>query len=264
MLVFAGLTPHSPLLLPSVNTEKIGAVSQTRIAMAELAEELYAAKPETILLFSKHPTMYADAFSINLCDPFKLDLREFGDLSHHQTFHPDFLLIDRVQRALRYQKIPLTLTSDEALHYAAAVPLLLLTEHLSDVHLFPMSYAKDLSLKDHYALGATLKDLILDSDHRIAVIASGDLSHALTSTSPSGFAPEGDMFDKKIQELIVTKNSAGLLQMESSLFEKAEEEISKPLALLLGIIERMSGHPRILSYEAPFGVGYLVVNFQIN
>ncbi|MFA6522152.1 MAG: class III extradiol dioxygenase subunit B-like domain-containing protein [Patescibacteria group bacterium] len=264
MLVFAGFTPHSPLLLPSINKDKIELVSHTRIAMADLAEELYAAMPDTILLFSKHPTMYPDAFSINLADPFKFDLKEFGDLSEHRTFHPDMLLTDRVQRALRIQKIPVTLTSDPALHYACAVPLSLLTENLPSVKLMPIAYAEGLTAKDHYNFGSALKDLILDSNHRVAVIASGDLSHALTSASPAGYAPEGIQFDEKIQELITTKNSAGLLNLEDTFIANAKQEAYLPLAMLFGILDRMAISPRILSYESPFGVGYLVANFQLS
>ena len=67
MLVFAGFTPSSPLLLPAINEAKMSEVQDTRAAFEELAEELYAVHPDTIIIFSEAKTMYSDAFSVNVC-----------------------------------------------------------------------------------------------------------------------------------------------------------------------------------------------------
>ena len=101
MLVFSAFTPHSPLLLPAVNKDQQQLVKKTSEAMQELADELYAANPDTILLITEHPTIYKEAFSINLSDPYRFDMSEFGILSIEQTFHPNLSLIDSLQRSLR-------------------------------------------------------------------------------------------------------------------------------------------------------------------
>lgn len=262
MLVFAAFTPNSPLLLESIGKEQTGKLSQTREAMQDLADELYASHPDTILLISEHPTSHADAFSINLADPFSFDLAEFGDLGFTQTFHPRIMLIDRLQRSLRSEGLPITLTSDENLHYASAVPLSLLTQQLPDVKLVPITYC-DLDAKTHFQFGQALKDRVMTSKHRIAVIATGDMSAALTSDSPAGFHKAGKKFDDKIQELISTKNTAALLSMDEELVTNAHQKCYRPLLMQFGLLERISVTPTILSYEAPFGVGQLVANFTL-
>lgn len=259
MLVFAALTPNTPLLLPSISKEKAPKVAQTTEAMAELARELYATHPDTIVLISSQPTMYDDSFSLNLSDPYAFDLKAFGDLGFEKKMRPDIMLVDRLQRSLRSQGQQLTLTSDVALDYATAIPLQLLTEQL-DVQLLPLAYC-GRSAKDHFQFGQALKDALFDSNKRIAVIASGDMSHALTSDAPAGFHKDGPEFDAKIQELVAQKNTAGLLQLDESLVTNASERSYKPLTMLFGLLERISVNPHVLSYEAPFGVGYLVVNF---
>ena len=262
MLVFAALTPHSPLLLPSINRERLKDVQTTREAMTRLAEELYAARPDTIVILSSHATMHEDAFSINLHDPYRVNLHEFGDLSEYRTFRPDLGLIDRLQRTMRREVIPTTLNTDDTLHYSVAVPLLLMTEHLPDVAIVPISYS-GLSPKEHFSVGEILKEVITNSTRRVALIATGDQSHALTSDSPAGFSKEGPQYDAQVQESIKNNNPAGLLQMKPKLVQKARECSYRPLLMLLGALEKTQYWPTIHSYEAPFGVGYLVVHFEL-
>ena len=80
MLVFSALVPTSTLRLPSIHKEAAAKVKKTSDALDMLADELYATHPDTILLISEHPTLYDDAFSINVADPYTFDLSAFGDL----------------------------------------------------------------------------------------------------------------------------------------------------------------------------------------
>lgn len=262
MITFAAITPHSPLLLESINKDKLTRVEQTRRAMDDLADELYASHPDVIVLISEHPTSFSEAFSLNLSDPFKFDLSEFGDFGFEHTFRPSIRLIDKLQRSLRAQDQPITLTSDAALHYASAVPLSFLAKHLPDVQLLPITYS-DLNPKMHFQFGRALKDILMQSNKRIAVIASGDMSHTLSSDAPEGFDKAGPVFDEKIQELITTKNTAGLLNLDEETVKDAHQTIYRPLLILFGLMERISTKTHVLSYEAPFGVGYLVANLQM-
>ena len=262
MLVFAAHTPHSPLLLPTINKDRLAAVEGTRHAMQDLADELYAVRPDTILLLSEHPTVFPDSFSINLSDPYAFDMSEFGQMSVEMRVHPDVQLIDRMQRSLRKKGQPVTLTTDESLNYASAVAIELLIGQLPNVRLVPVTYS-ELDPKSHFQFGQSLKDVVMDSSKRIAVILAGDLSHALTSESPAAFSPDGQTYDEKINELITSKNSTGLLRLDDDLISNAHETNYRLLCILFGLLERISVKPEILSYEAPFGVGYLVANFVI-
>lgn len=260
MLVFAALTPSSPLLLPSIHKEKGVKLQKTLDAMQELAEDLYAAHPDVILLLSEHPTTYEDVFSINISDPYRFDVSAFGDLGFNKTLHPDIETIDRLQRHLRHQNQPITLTTDEALDHGSAVAIGLLTQQLPQVKLIPITYSS-LDAKMHFQFGQALKDVLMDTEQRIAVIASGDLSHALESRSPAGFHKSGKWFDEKIQELVSQKNTAGLISLDQTMVEEAQQTVYQQLLILFGLLERISIKPHILSYEAPFGVGFMVANF---
>ncbi len=263
MLVFSGFTPHSPLLLEQINLERLKDVKKTLSAMQELADELYATHPDTIVLISEHPTTYNETFSIYLDDPYKFDLSEFGSFDFDLSFRPSIALIDRLQRRLRSQNQNVTLETESALHYASAVPLKLLTKELEDVKLVTIGISH-LDAKSHFAFGQALKDTLMVSDERIALIASGDLAHTLASDGPVPFHQDGKIYDEKIQEVISQNNPAGLLAMDQELVKHAQETSYLPLCTLYGALERVSLTPKILSYESPFGVGYLVAHLLLS
>lgn len=262
MIVFAAFAPQTPLLLPEINKTQAQKLDTTRAAMDDLADLLTAADPDTIVLLSEHPTRYSQTFSINLSDPFRFDLKEFGHLTFNRTFHPDIMLADRLQRALRKAKQPLTMTTDETLHFASAVPLDLLVKEKKDVRLVPITFC-DLPAKNHFQFGEALKDTLQETSRRVAVIATGDLSHVLSSNGPAGFHPDGKEFDEKLQECLLNKNSVGLLTLDPETVENAKQTAYLPLVVLMGILEKFPVQTEILSYEAPFGVGELVVHFSV-
>ncbi len=260
MIVFAGVTPHSPLLLPQVNPEGMHAVSQTTEAMQEFSRELYAARPDTIVLLSEHPYLYSDSFSINLHDPIRFDLSELGVLDYPLTVKADHALADRVQRSLRREETRITLTSD-VLHYASAVPLSYIVKTLPNVPILPITYS-ELDDKEHFLFGQALQEALFHSNKRIAIIASGDLSHRVKEESPSGFHESGPIFDTSMQEILVERSSARLLSFDPAIRQTAEDHTFRQWLMLFGALDGIATTTSILSYEAPVGVGYLVATLM--
>ena len=262
MLVFAAFTPHSPLLLPNIGKENLKQLEQTSTAMQHLADDLYSAQPDTIVVISGHNLSYPDAFAMSLNDSFQVDLTSLGDLVDEKTYYPDLALIDSGQRRLRNKEFPFSLDPDDTLDYGSAVPLLLLTEALKSFKIVPIS-PSDLGPKEHFKFGKALKELILESPQRIAVIASGDLAHTLNNDSPAGFHKNGAKFDEKIQELVAGNNVAGLIKMKPELVADAKQCGYRAILILFGILDKMNFRTNIMSYEAPLGVGYLTVKFEL-
>lgn len=263
MIVFAGFTPHTPLMLPPIGKDARERLQDTITAMGRLGDELYAAMPDTIVVISAHATQHEEAFSANLHDQYRVDLREFGDLTTAREFAPDLSLVDAIQRSVRRTGIPFTLDSDARLDYGSAVPLVMLADALPAVKVVPVSYG-GLGAKEHHAFGRALKDVLSARRERIAVIASGDLAHCLTSDAPAGFRPEGAQFDEAVRHAVEAGSGSALLSLDQALVERAAECAYRPLLVLFGILENVRVRPEVLSYEAPFGVGYLVAQFHLS
>jgi len=100
-------------------------------------------------------------------------------------------------------------------------------------------------------------------NRRLAVIGSGDLSHCLRLDGPYGFHPDGPKFDETLIEFLKEKNLEGILKLNENFSEAAECGL-RSFAFILGILKEslLDWEPEILSYEGPFGVGYLVANFK--
>ena len=104
----------------------------------------------------------------------------------------------------------------------------------------------------------------LTEDKNYALIASGDLSHCLKEDGPYGFQPDGPKFDKALIEYLKKKDIENFLKLDE-MFPEAGECGLRSFSFVLGILEesKVNWQPEILSYEGPFGVGYLVMNFKI-
>lgn len=115
------------------------------------------------------------------------------------------------------------------------------------------------SPKQHFAWGKKIINQIPES-RRIGWIASGDMSHRLKEDGPYGLHPSGPKFDRKFIELLKKKDVSGILNLDSNLIEEAGECGLRSFCMLLGALEEteVNWKPEVLSYEGPFGVGYLV------
>ncbi|MEK9152555.1 MAG: AmmeMemoRadiSam system protein B [Patescibacteria group bacterium] len=262
-LTFACISPHTPLLMPTIGKENLKALEKTRKSMEQLEQELYVSQPETIIVVSPHGDSLADALSINFTPKYRTNFEEFGDLTTKLEWRADTQLIDRIREDFKNKHLPLSLTSSENLDYGSAVPLFYLTQHLPKVQIIPILTA-GLDTKTHYNFGRELKDEIMSSTKRVAVIASADLSHRAGENSPEGMSPRGVAFDEKIQEIVSKKNPLGIIDIDDAWADEAQACGAKVIALLCGILDEVHFEPLVLSYEKPVGVGHMVAQMKIS
>ncbi len=123
------------------------------------------------------------------------------------------------------------------------------------------------SPKKHFLLGQNFYNKhIKEKNINFALIASGDLSHRLKEDGPYGFHHDGKNFDKQIISSIKEKNIKNMLTLEEK-YPSAGECGLRSISFLFGILESYKKNtnkdyfPKIISYEAPFGVGYLITQF---
>jgi aromatic ring-opening dioxygenase LigB subunit len=262
MIVFSAIVPHSPVLIPSIGKDHREKLKATLAACQEIEQAIYLAKPDSICIIAPHGTRYPDAYSVNLASKYVGNLKAFGDFSTTVEAKSDYLLIDRLQRKLRNENVPFTLTSNEELDYGFAVPLILLTSHLTNFKLIPVSPSM-ADGKSHFEFGGQLKRVLHSESQRVVVIASADLSHKLGPDSPAGASSEGPKFDLAIQESAKTKNPNSLLALDQSTIENSAQCAYRPIATFLGVLNEMNVAPKVLSYEAPFGVGFLTARYDL-
>jgi len=141
------------------------------------------------------------------------------------------------------------------------VPLYFLKKAGVDLPLVPVSITF-LSLEEHYAFGKAIAEAARKLGRKIAVVASGDLSHRLMRGAPAGYDPRGREFDARVKELVENADVRGFLDLDLEFIERAGECGLRPIVILLGAFDGYNFKPEVLSYEGPFGVGYMVTTVE--
>lgn len=261
-LVFACVSAHTPLLMPTIAKDSIATLEKTRASLQALEQELYLAQPETLIVISPHGDALPDALTINFNSKYVSNFEEFGDLVTKSVWKPDTMLIDRIREDMKEKHVPLVMASSERVDYGVAVPLIYLADHLTNVRIVPVITA-NLDMKTHYEFGKQLKDEIFSTSTRVAVIASVDLSPRVAENSPEGYSPKGVEFDEKVLAVLRDHRPLGILDIDEALAAEAKACGAKALAVLFGMFDDMKFRANVLSYEKPFGVGYLAASLHI-
>jgi aromatic ring-opening dioxygenase LigB subunit len=111
---------------------------------------------------------------------------------------------------------------------------------------------------------AYIKYDIQNTKYKVGLIASGDLSHCLKEDGPYGFQPDGPKFDENLVELLKKKDIESILKLDE-LYPEAGECGLRSFCFILGMLKesKIDYKPEILSYEGPFGVGYLTAELKV-
>jgi len=148
------------------------------------------------------------------------------------------------------------------LDHGVMVPMHFLLSAMKGVPLVPLSFSW-LPLETHFAFGKAVGRAVEQSHKRVALVASGDLSHRLIPGAPAGYEPMGKVFDEKLVKALSCMDAEGVLNLDQELIERAGECGLRSFVILLGVLDGLEVKPEILSYEGPFGVGYLVASFEV-
>ncbi|MDF2633776.1 MAG: Extradiol ring-cleavage dioxygenase class protein subunit [Pelosinus sp.] len=271
-LEICALMPHPPIMIPEVGKDELDKIKNTVAAATEAARRVKECNPQTIILITPHGPIFEDSASVSVHPRLKGNFASFGAPEISLGFETDGLLVRHIlKKADRLGVNVVELTDDKAkdnylrleLDHGALVPLYYLSKAGFKGQLIHISVGM-LSYEEMYTFGKAVQGAIGMVDKRVAVIASGDLSHRLTPDAPAGYSPQASEFDKQVMEAVETLNIKALLQMDQKLVADAGECGLRPIFFLMGIVGGLKATGEILSYEGPFGVGYGVALINIH
>ena len=253
--------PHAPILVPEIGRGDLKTAERTVQGLVRLGVEFSQAQPDTVICISPHAPVLHDRVGITYAETLSGTLAEW-QFDYHLEFKGDKRFVEQIVEAAWQQKVAVDTYSQNEdqvlLDYATVVPMYYLTKGHYPERLTVVSIS-DFSLAKHWDFGVALAQTCEKSNKRVAIIASGDLSHRLNDTAPYGFDPAGEQFDTLVQSALRNKNVEALLNMDPDLWYKAGECGYRALIMLLGALQKQPLDPKIYSYEGPFGVGHLVM-----
>ncbi len=264
------LMPHPPIIIPEVGKGEERKVQSTVEALEICARHIKDKMPRTIVVITPHGTMFRDAIAVMTTPRLAGDFARFGAAGVRMSFETDVELAKLIMDKAERSNIPcIGIDSNVAAEYGistamdwgALVPLYFVTKQYSDFKLVHITYAP-LSYEVLYAFGKAIQDAVGVCERDVCVIASGDLSHRLSQDGPYGFHPMGPKLDKQIMALIESGDVEGFFNMDPVMVEEGGECGLRSVIVAMGTLDGYDLHPRVLSYEGPFGVGYGVAIFD--
>lgn len=264
MNILAGfLLPHPPLIIKEVGRGQENEIEKTIEAYRQVGQKISELKPDTMVIISPHSIMYSDYFHISPGSLAHGDFSNFGvekSFSLQVDYDQDFVK-SLSERAMGQGIMAGTQgEKSKVLDHGSSVPIAMIKEYYGAFKVVRIGISGQ-SLVQHYRLGKIIAQTAKTLNKKIVVIASGDMSHKLLAEGPYGYAPEGPVFDEKIQHIVKTGNFQELLEISGQFCEEAAECGLRPLVTLAGALDGRDVDSKALSYEGPFGVGYLVASF---
>jgi MEMO1 family protein len=268
-LVFGGLVPHPPIIVPEIGGGDIGRAARTVEGMRRFASELVSAAPSTVIVVGPHGPVLSRAFAAIGGAALEGDFADFGAPQLRMNWQGDQSLIREIKIVAGEAGIEVAEVGGSTgggrrqgeLDYATLVPLYYLRAAGYEGRVVALSMAL-VDYRTCYRFGQAIANAAKRSGRPIALLASGDLSHRLKPGAPAGFDEKAAVFDRTVVDALSVGDAGKLIDMDRELIRRAGECGLRPLLIMLGGVNEAGLEPQVLSYEGPFGVGYAVVAFR--
>src|SRR5690554_258093 len=267
MLLFGALVPHAAIIIREIGGEETNKVASTVAAMNRLAGLFKDFSPETVVVFSPHGPVLGTELPVRGDENLEGDLRQFGSRLSW-VFQNDRELVDLITAEVEAEGLSATVFNrdtypsfglNRGLDHGVVVPLSFLAEN--PFRLVATGICYYYPPEKQYALGVAIGRAIKKTSRRVAVVASGDLSHCLIPGAPVAYNPRGKEFDLLLVKLLQENRTEEIVRLDPELVEEAAECGYRSVLMLLGVFDGLEGKTQVLSYEGPFGVGYAVATF---
>ena len=177
-LVFAGIAPHPPIMVPEVGGEAIHEVQSSITAMTEFSRRVIDSGAETIVLISPHAPLLEDSFVVYDGPTVTGSFARFRAPQTKIKLQVDSELLSQIVSHATGASYQMSRITDIELDHGTAVPLYFLLENGWHGQVVALGYSF-LSNDDHLRFGSCIKRAIDLVGRRVALVASGDLSHRL-------------------------------------------------------------------------------------
>ena len=273
------LMPHPPIIVQAVGKGRERDAAATVAACKRVAERIAEIAPETIVVISPHSPLFSDFLFIHDKPILSGSFETFGAPETRLSIPQDGPYREVFQKKLDKAGIPagsIDITQikryglADGLDHGVLVPLTFILASYDAYNLVALS-SSAFEGETLARCGAFLAEAAFETGRRVCIIASGDMSHRVSSASPYGRAEEGAKFDHRIQKAIESSDLGAIRAIDHTFREKAGECGYNSLVMALAAMERAAAlsYPdappevtgSVLSYEAPFGIGYCVAEF---
>jgi MEMO1 family protein len=257
-IVFSGIAPHPPIMIPEVGREAISEVLGSIDAMAEFARRIIQSGAQTVVIVSPHAPLERDSFVAYSASKLYGTFANFRAPEAVVEFELDRMMLAAIiETAAADGYLVSGLDERYELDHGTAVPLYFLQRNGWQGRVVALGYSF-LNNDDHLNFGSSIRRAAEKVNVPTALVASGDLSHRLKPEAPAGFNPVAKNFDEQVVAAIRAHSPQRIAEIDPDLRRLAGECGYRSMLVALGATRDSPEACDVLHYEAPFGVGYLV------
>ncbi len=261
-IVYGAIMPHPPVIIPVVGGARIKEVAKTKKALEEAGKRLKEKDIDVVIIITPHGNVSQVAVPVYVSPVFEGNFGYFGADKPNFSFKGDPALANEIIKEARKQNIEVSHIGETFLDHGVLVPLYYPAIEGFKKPIVPVALAL-LPFTELFSFGEVIRTASDNLNKKVAVIASGDMSHRLTLDAPAGYRPEGKKFDEEIVRLVKENNVDGIMNLDPNLIEAAGECGLRSIIILMGALKGLNVETEVLSYEGPFGVGYMVATFDV-
>ena len=257
-VLITAICPHPPIIIPEVGRSETGKVEQTILALQKLSDKIAKTNPETVIIVTPHSYFNPHFFNVYMDKVLTGNFANFGAPTAKVTFENDIEFVENLDIQSKeffngLNKMP----SGTSLDHGSTVPLYYLNKAGYNGKIVVINYSS-FAPEEHAYFGQVIRRTTHTLNRKIAFVASADLSHRLTQSAPAGYDSEAHFFDEIIADNVSKGNYSAIMDINHELRERAGECGFNSIMVGVGVVDKKPQHNEVLSYEAPFGVGYLV------
>ena len=271
MSIIAGyLCPHAPVFIDKVGGDQSLIVQGTIDAFKQVANEIHDLHPDLIVVISPHGPIFSDAIAVYDMPEYVGNMKSFGEYTLNYKYTKDQSFIDALVNASnRVNGFYYPLSEDQfkkfqhapKLDHGVTVPLHFILGMSSETKVVAMSYGS-MSYIELLKNGEILREVAETTGKRVVIIASGDMSHALSDKGPYKYHESGPWFDQKMCDYISNQNPYAIFTEADEQVVNAAECGLRSYAIMMGAFNKTVLTSNLVHYEGPFGVGYLLARFN--
>lgn len=256
-ILLTAIAPHPPIIIPEVGRDELAKTPKTVEGLKKLSREIVSLNPETIVVVTPHSEFNPYFFSVYKSSILTGTFANFGAPEVQLEFENDIEFIDELNEKIKDDFIKLNDISSKHLDHGSLVPLYYISKAGYKGKIVVINYCA-LDKEKHKLFGKFIKETAEKLDRKVVFIASGDLSHRLKQGAPAGFNPNAHEFDELIVDAIQNGDYASISNMPQDMRQLAGECGYNSLMTAFGVLADNPEQNQVFSYEAPFGVGYIV------
>jgi aromatic ring-opening dioxygenase LigB subunit len=225
MICYGALMPHPPVMIKAIGGARSQQLQTSLETLSLVSRELLASAPDCIVFLTPHGNVFRDGLSYLVTPRLEGDLADFG--WYDRTNLPnDLQLMQAIAERAEAQRLPI-MAIDEPLaerynlkmhlDHGILVPLYFLQQAgMQEIPILAISGGL-LSNEALYKFGQIIQQASDQLGRSVAVLASGDMSHALKEEGPYRYHPDGPRFDQMVRRAFQQGDFADILRIPPQL-----------------------------------------------